>query len=210
MESQVHTSLVSAENALANQSERHPDGWGVAYYVAGAPHLLRSVQTAVNDRMFQHVSGIVTSQTVLAHLRKATQGELTVIDTHPFQYGTWAFAHNGNIKNFPALRDTLILGGLLATWLLMTFALTADWGELQRYLHGQPCAGICTLSPEQRSAPCRPVDPTRLIFYRIPKTGSSTVFKLLFEQAAGKAFDVIEPSEWDEAVSQLDAMCPRT
>lgn len=108
MESQVHTSLVSAENALANQSERHPDGWGVAYYVAGAPHLLRSVQTAVNDRMFQHVSGIVTSQTVLAHLRKATQGELTVIDTHPFQYGTWAFAHNGNIKNFPALRDTLV------------------------------------------------------------------------------------------------------
>ncbi|MGB1701181.1 MAG: class II glutamine amidotransferase, partial [Nannocystaceae bacterium] len=95
MESQVHSSLVSAENALVNQSERHPDGWGVAYYVAGAPHLLRSVQTAVNDRMFQHVSGIVTSQTVLAHLRKATQGQLSVIDTHPFQYGAWAFAHNG-------------------------------------------------------------------------------------------------------------------
>ncbi len=108
MESQVHSSLVSAENALVNQSERHPDGWGVAYYVAGAPHLLRSVQTAVNDRMFQHVSGIVTSQTVLAHLRKATQGQLSVIDTHPFQYGTWAFAHNGNIKNFPALRERLI------------------------------------------------------------------------------------------------------
>lgn len=108
MESQVHSSLVSAENALVNQSERHPDGWGVAYYVAGAPHLLRSVQTAVNDRMFQHVSGIVTSQTVLAHLRKATQGQLSVIDTHPFQYGAWAFAHNGNIREFPALRAKLI------------------------------------------------------------------------------------------------------
>ena len=108
MESQVHSSLVSAENALANQSERHPDGWGVAYYVAGAPHLLRSVQTAVNDRMFQHVSGIVTSQTVLAHLRKATQGELSVIDTHPFQYGSWVFANNGNIKDFPAIRERLV------------------------------------------------------------------------------------------------------
>jgi len=108
MQSQVHESLVSAENALANQSERHPDGWGVAYYVAGAPHLLRSVQTAVSDRMFQHVSGIVTSETVVAHLRKATQGELTVIDTHPFQHGTWVFAHNGNIAGFPEHRDAIV------------------------------------------------------------------------------------------------------
>ncbi len=108
MESGVHRSLMSADNALIQQSERHPDGWGVAYYVAGAPHLLRSVQTAIDDQLFRHVSGVVTSQTVLAHLRRATQGSMNVLDTHPFQHGTWTFAHNGNIKGFPERREALV------------------------------------------------------------------------------------------------------
>lgn len=108
MESGVHRSLVSADNALAAQSERHPDGWGVAYYVAGSPHVLRNVATAVDDSLFHHVSGIVTSETVVAHLRKATQGEQSVLDTHPFQYGRWVFAHNGNVSNFPELREHLV------------------------------------------------------------------------------------------------------
>lgn len=108
MQSQVHRSLVSADNALIQQSERNPDGWGVAYYVGGAPHVIKSVSTAVSDEMFRHVSGVVTSETVLAHVRKATQGNLTVFDTHPFQYGSWVFVHNGNIANFDAIRDELL------------------------------------------------------------------------------------------------------
>ena len=100
IESGVHESLVHADNALMNQSSAHPDGWGVAYYQAGAPHLIKSVSTAVNDHLFRRVSGVVSSQTVLAHLRKATQGELSILNTHPFQFGQWTFAHNVNIKGF--------------------------------------------------------------------------------------------------------------
>jgi glutamine amidotransferase len=107
IQSQVHRSLVSADNALMQQSDRHPDGWGVAYYTAGAPHVIKSVATAMEDNLFQRVSGIVASETVLAHLRKATQGELSIINTHPFQFGQWTFAHNGNIKNFRELREQL-------------------------------------------------------------------------------------------------------
>lgn len=108
MKSRVHSSLVSADNALMHQSERHPDGWGVAYYVGGAPHVIKSVATAVSDQLFRHVSGVVTSETVLAHLRKATQGDLSIVNTHPFQYGSWVMVHNGNIRNFPSLRDQLL------------------------------------------------------------------------------------------------------
>lgn len=108
IQSQVHRSLVSADNALMQQSERHPDGWGVAYYLAGAPHVIKSVSTAVDDHLFQHVSGVVTSETVLAHLRKATQGDLSIINTHPYQHGHWVFAHNGNIKGFDEVRDELV------------------------------------------------------------------------------------------------------
>ncbi|NVB36916.1 class II glutamine amidotransferase [Pseudenhygromyxa sp. WMMC2535] len=108
MQSQVHRSLVSADNALMHQSERNPDGWGVAYYLAGAPHVVKSVATAVSDEMFRRVSGVVTSETVLAHVRKATQGQLSILDTHPFQFGNWVMVHNGNIANFPELRDRLL------------------------------------------------------------------------------------------------------
>ncbi len=115
MQSGVHRSLVSADNALVLQSERHPDGWGVAYYVAGAPHVVKSAAAAVSDHLFRHVSGVVTSETVLAHIRKATQGDLSTINTHPFQYGTWVFAHNGNIKGFAAVRDALDADRFVAT-----------------------------------------------------------------------------------------------
>ncbi len=108
IQSQVHRSLISADNALMQQSDRHPDGWGVAYYNAGAPHVIKSVSSAQVDHLFSRVSGIVASETVLAHLRKATQGTLSIINTHPFQFGQWVFVHNGNIANFDALRDELV------------------------------------------------------------------------------------------------------
>ncbi len=106
--SQVHRSMMEADNALLHQSNFHPDGWGVAYYVAGAPHLIKSTSAAVECSLFQKVSGIVASKTVIAHIRKATQGELCITNAHPFQYGKWIFAHNGNIANFAEHRDTII------------------------------------------------------------------------------------------------------
>jgi glutamine amidotransferase len=105
--SQVHTSLIEAENALGTQSNDHPDGWGVAYYVDDCPQLMRSPTLALGDQLFHRLSGVVSSETVLAHVRKATQGELTVLNCHPFQYGRWVFAHNGDIPNFAEVRDAL-------------------------------------------------------------------------------------------------------
>jgi len=106
--SQVHQSLVSAENALVVQSEKHPDGWGVAYYIANTPHVIKSARGAVDDHLFKHVSGVVASETVVAHVRKATQGQLSIVNSHPFQFGNWIFAHNGNIPNFDEVRAGLL------------------------------------------------------------------------------------------------------
>lgn len=98
--SQIHSSLVDADNALLDQSETQTDGWGVAYYIADAPHIVKSTSAAGQDQLFRRVSGLVTSPTVIAHLRKATIGTTDITNTHPFQYGRWVFAHNGNIKDF--------------------------------------------------------------------------------------------------------------
>lgn len=107
LDSHVHRSLTSADNALAVQSSQHPDGWGVAYYVSGSPHVVRSAGTALSDQLFHRVSGVVTSQTVLAHVRKATQGDLHTLNCHPFQYGRWVLAHNGDVPDFEAVREEL-------------------------------------------------------------------------------------------------------
>jgi glutamine amidotransferase len=106
--SQVHSSLVAAENALGVQSNAHPDGWGVAFYVDGSPHVTRSPMTALNDSLFHRLSGVVSSETVLAHVRQATQGANNVLNCHPFQYGRWIGAHNGDIKNLEQHRQALL------------------------------------------------------------------------------------------------------
>lgn len=106
--SQVHRSLLAAENALGVQSNQHRDGWGVAFYVDGAPHLTRSPLTAVGDALFHRLSGVVASQTVLAHVRRATHGEKTVFNCHPFQHGRWVFAHNGDVARFAEVREALL------------------------------------------------------------------------------------------------------
>ncbi len=106
--SQVHSSLLEADNALLHQSLKHPDGWGVGYYLGGVPHVIKSTETAVSDSLFRQVGGLVASKTVLAHLRKATLGQVSIVNTHPFQHGRWIFAHNGNIKNFSTHRQQLL------------------------------------------------------------------------------------------------------
>ena len=106
--SQVHRSLVAADNALGNQSARHPDGWGVAYYIDNAPHLVKSPTTAMGDQLFHQLSGVVSSEAVVAHVRRATVGEQSILNTHPFQHGRWVFAHNGDIADFGRCRERLI------------------------------------------------------------------------------------------------------
>ncbi len=153
MQSQVHRSLVSADNALMQQSERNPDGWGVAYYIGGSPHVVKSVSSAVSDEMFRRVSGVVTSETVLAHVRKATQGNLdhlNILDTHPFQYGSWVMVHNGNIAKFPEIQAEL---RARVPKVLRRFILGQTDSELLFYLMLGRMAERCDL--ERRGYPLR-------------------------------------------------------
>jgi predicted glutamine amidotransferase len=106
--SEVHRSLLRAENALAAQSGEHPDGWGVVYYIDNFPHLIKNTKTAVEDHLFEKVSGIVSSKTVLAHIRNASVGDINILNCHPFQYGPWSFAHNGEIKPWNKVSEILI------------------------------------------------------------------------------------------------------
>ena len=106
--SQVHKSLLEADNALGTQSIKNPDGWGVAYYIGDTPHLIKSDTSAITCDIFKKVSGVVSSHNVIAHIRKSTIGSHSILNTHPFQFGKWVFAHNGNIKDYKNHKDKLL------------------------------------------------------------------------------------------------------
>lgn len=100
----VHHSLVEAENALCVQSRAHPDGWGLGYFEGAEARIIKAVNPAFADEGFALISKLLSCQALVAHVRKATVGELSLANTHPFHHGRWLFAHNGDIEGFAHLR----------------------------------------------------------------------------------------------------------
>lgn len=103
--SRAHRSLLEAENALARQSERHPDGWGIGWFVDEDAYVVKSSNAAHACERFQKVSAALSSHTMVVHVRRATVGRLDHLNAHPFRFGRWLFAHNGTIFGFEDLRE---------------------------------------------------------------------------------------------------------
>ncbi|QLH79954.1 class II glutamine amidotransferase [Halosimplex rubrum] len=104
----VQESLLDADKSLQRLSEVNPHGWGVGQYVQGVPEIVKSPEMAAESPVYSTLSNQIDSSCVVAHVRRATHGDHTVANTHPFQYGRWLFAHNGNIADFDDLRATLL------------------------------------------------------------------------------------------------------
>ncbi len=110
----VECSLVHAQNALMEQSRGdeqglvHGHGWGVADYPDGAPMVERQTWAAYHGEHFKKKAARVYARTVIAHVRRATVGEPSLENTHPFRSGRWIFAHNGTVPNFSRVRDLML------------------------------------------------------------------------------------------------------
>lgn len=110
----VECTLVHAQNALMVQSREdlagrsHANGWGIATYEDHLPHVERQAWAAYHGEHFQRAAGRIFSQQVLAHVRRATVGEPTIENTHPFADGAWTLIHNGTVPNFDRLRPRLL------------------------------------------------------------------------------------------------------
>ncbi len=103
----VSHELLHGANALRVQSREHPDGWGLGWYENGAPRVVHSLTPAHGDRDFEKLSHFVSATTVVAHVRKASIGRVARENTHPFQRGTWLFAHNGTVPEWERTRGAL-------------------------------------------------------------------------------------------------------
>lgn len=82
----------------------HVDGWGIAFFDGKGCRVFQDDQPAsvspLADYVRQHP---IKSNVVVAHVRKATQGDVQSANCHPFQrewWGrTWVFAHNGDLRD---------------------------------------------------------------------------------------------------------------
>jgi glutamine amidotransferase len=89
-------------NVLPGGSCGHGDGWGFAGYERGALAFFEKSErpAAEDDRFGLAVDQIVSADLdiVIGHLRKASKGDITVHNAHPFRHGIYTFCHNGGIR----------------------------------------------------------------------------------------------------------------
>jgi glutamine amidotransferase len=90
---------------FSTRAEEHKDGFGIAFFEGAGVRLMVDAQSARDSPVAEMVRRFpIRSQNIVAHIRKATQGSVTLANTHPFVrelWGRyWVFAHNGDLKGF--------------------------------------------------------------------------------------------------------------
>jgi glutamine amidotransferase len=83
----------------------HRDGWGIAFFEGTGCRLFLDSKATIESPVAELVRKYpIRSMNVIAHIRKATQGDVALENTHPFMRELWGrywiFAHNGNLKDF--------------------------------------------------------------------------------------------------------------
>jgi len=113
MNCNVPTDIVFSFTGFAHRGGRtdtHHDGWGIAFFEgAGVRHFVDH-QAAVASPIAELIKRYpIKSLNVVAHIRKATQGQVALENCHPFVrelWGRyWVFAHNGDLKDFDPTLD---------------------------------------------------------------------------------------------------------
>jgi predicted glutamine amidotransferase len=100
--------LLEAPDSLARQSRREPDGTGLGAFTAtGEPVVFKQPLAAFEDQQFAAEAREVSSRNFVAHLRYASNGPVSLLNTHPFEQHGRLFAHNGVIGGLDQLEREL-------------------------------------------------------------------------------------------------------
>ena len=108
MNCNVPTDIVFSFTGFAERGggiDHHKDGWGIAFFEGNAVRHFVDHAAAVTSPIADLIRRWpIKSKNVIAHIRKATQGEVLLENCHPFVrelWGRyWVFAHNGDLKEF--------------------------------------------------------------------------------------------------------------
>ncbi|MET4097341.1 class II glutamine amidotransferase [Arthrobacter sp. UYCu712] len=100
--------LLDAPDSLAEQSRREPDGAGIGTFDPdGRARIAKRPLAAWEDHAFAREARELKSTTFLAHVRYASTGAHTMVNTHPFEQDGRLFAHNGAFGGLERLDQRL-------------------------------------------------------------------------------------------------------
>jgi predicted glutamine amidotransferase len=100
--------LLDAPTSIAHQSERNADGYGLAAFTAGRGMILiRNPVRASEDPAYRQVARRLDASEMLVHLRYASTGEVSLVNTHPFSQDGRLFAHNGVVGDLGRIEARL-------------------------------------------------------------------------------------------------------
>jgi predicted glutamine amidotransferase len=111
--------ITKPKNSLIHQSYHaeemstplNGDGFGMGWYVKQIreePGLYKSVTPAWNDQNLKINAGIIKSNCIMAHIRSATEGSVSIENSHPFRYNQYLMMHNGGIPKFSDIKRDVI------------------------------------------------------------------------------------------------------
>ncbi len=91
--------------ARGGATDHHADGWGIAFFEDKACRLFIDNEASARSPIAEMVKHYpIKSRNTIAHIRKATQGNCALENSHPFQRELWGrhwiFAHNGDLEGF--------------------------------------------------------------------------------------------------------------
>lgn len=96
-----------AFSALRQQALEHKDGWGIARFDDGEPHVEVNVTPAHACARFATLGDTLETRSLLTHIRLASVGSVTEVNAHPFVADGFAFMHNGTVAQFKHHRQAI-------------------------------------------------------------------------------------------------------
>ena len=97
-----------------HRSEKNPHGWGIARYEGAACQVFKEAIKAEDSRLAEFIRDYedFQSQIFIGHIRDASQGSHTLVNTHPFvrvfRGKEIVLAHNGTLKEAPLAEGELL------------------------------------------------------------------------------------------------------
>ena len=98
-------------HALESEMTVNGDGFGIGWYNHARrkePALYRSIRPAWNDENLYYNAAMIRTHCLLGHIRAATQGGVSIQNSHPFHYKEFLMMQNGGIWEFDKIKKRLI------------------------------------------------------------------------------------------------------
>jgi ergothioneine biosynthesis protein EgtC len=110
----AHSIIHQSYHSKEREEPLNGDGFGVGWYApeeSDQPAIFKDITPAWNNQNLANLAPVVRSSCIVAHIRAATPGlPVSRTNCHPFSWGQFVFAHNGEVGGFHAIRRQIQSG----------------------------------------------------------------------------------------------------